>query len=74
MARMRPIDRNIVVDFLISKGFHSEGMRGSHEKFAHPDGRRTTVLNYKELWKKPIKWTLDDIGATWKELEEFINR
>ncbi|MDE1869093.1 MAG: toxin HicA [Candidatus Micrarchaeota archaeon] len=74
MARMRPVKRTIVVDFLVSKGFASSGMRGSHEKFVHPDGRRTTVLNYRELWKKPIKWILDDIGATWNEFEDFINR
>jgi len=49
-------------------------MRGSHEKFVHPDGRRTTVLNYKELWKKPIGWILEDVGSTWDELEKFINK
>ena len=49
-------------------------MRGSHEKFVHPDGRRTTVLNYKELWKKPIGWILEDINATWDELETFLNK
>ena len=63
-----------MVDFLISKGFHSEGMRGSHEKFVHKDGRRTTVLNYKELWNKPIGWILEDTDLTWKELEEFLNK
>ena len=73
MARMRLVKRKLVVGFLLSKGFTPAGMRGSHEKFVHPDGRRTTVLNYKELWKKPIGWILEDINATWEELEKFLN-
>ncbi|MDE1810926.1 MAG: hypothetical protein KGH66_02710 [Candidatus Micrarchaeota archaeon] len=73
MGKMRPVKRRHIVDFLVSKGFHSEGMRGSHEKFVNPDGRRTTVLNYGELWSKPIGWILEDIGSDWKELEQFLN-
>jgi predicted RNA binding protein YcfA (HicA-like mRNA interferase family) len=48
--------------------------RGSHQRFAHPDGRRTTVPMHKgkTIGRGLLRKILKDIGITADEFAQFL--
>jgi predicted RNA binding protein YcfA (HicA-like mRNA interferase family) len=48
--------------------------RGSHHRFGHPDGRKTTVPMHKgkTIGRGLLRKILKDIGLTASELSEYL--
>jgi predicted RNA binding protein YcfA (HicA-like mRNA interferase family) len=48
--------------------------RGGHQRFAHPDGRRTTVPVHKgkTIGRGLLRKILKDIGLTAEELSHYL--
>lgn len=53
--------RRDVIRFLESHGFVSDGGT-KHEKFCHPDGRKTVVPRYREINELTLRLILRQAG------------
>lgn len=43
MPKLSPIRAKVLIRILVTRGFFEVRQKGSHKRFVHPDGRKTTV-------------------------------
>ena len=64
-----------LISALERMGFHHRPLSGgSHVRYVHPDGRRTTVPVHKgkDIGRGLLRKILRDIGLTSDELREYL--
>ncbi|MGD0050731.1 MAG: type II toxin-antitoxin system HicA family toxin [Vulcanimicrobiaceae bacterium] len=69
---MRPHDRRDVVRFLRSLGLRGTG--GAHEKFVHPDGRRTVVPRHSVISPGVCRQIANDVGVLPECFDSMVRR
>lgn len=65
-----------LIRLLEGLGFRNSRRRGSHFRFVHTDGRRTTVPVHsgKTIGRGLLRVILDDIGISPAELKKLLKR
>ena len=73
---MKPKSVNTVCKALKELGFEFVRQKGSHIRFAHPDGRKTTVPSHsgEEIGPKLLNKIAKDIGIDNKEFERALSK
>jgi predicted RNA binding protein YcfA (HicA-like mRNA interferase family) len=73
MASIPVLKPNEVISILERLGFQEVRQKGSHKRFQHPDGRRTTVPFHAGRDISPIllRQIAKDIGMTVSEMLQY---
>ncbi len=73
---MRPKSVKIVCKTLKALGFEFVRQKGSHLRFAHPDGRKTTVPSHsgEDIGPKLLNKIAKDIGVNKEEFEKVLSQ
>lgn len=75
MSRLKAVKARKLRRALEALGYELARIQGSHHIFVHPaTGRRTTLALHAgdEIPKGTVRQILEDIGLTWKDLEELL--
>jgi len=74
MSRLRPVSGRDLVAILKRKGFEVAGIKGSHHKLVHPDGRWTVVPVHgrEEIRPKLLAQILRQCGVPWEQLLDLL--
>ncbi|HLC62014.1 MAG TPA: type II toxin-antitoxin system HicA family toxin [Candidatus Nanoarchaeia archaeon] len=73
---MKPQSVNKVCKALKELGFEFVRQKGSHLRFAHPDGRKTTVPSHsgEDIGPKLLNKIAKDIGVEKEEFERALSQ
>ncbi|HLG24093.1 MAG TPA: type II toxin-antitoxin system HicA family toxin [Candidatus Nanoarchaeia archaeon] len=73
---MKPKSVKAVCKALNKLGFEFARQKGSHIRFAHPDGRKTTVPSHsgEDMGPKLLNKIAKDIGIDNKEFEKILSK
>lgn len=72
---MNPVKPKDLIKVLENLGFRHTRTKGSHYRFVHPDGRKTTVPVHsgKEVGAGLMLKILSDVKITHEEFEKLIH-
>ena len=72
---MKPQTVRKVCKVLAELGFKLVRQKGSHLRFAHPDGRKTTVPSHsgEDIGPKLLNKIVKDINVDKEEFEKLLN-
>mgnify|MGYP001561429208 CR=1 FL=1 len=72
---MKPQTVRKVCKALAELGFELVRQKGSHLRFAHPDGRKTTVPSHsgEDIGPKLLNKIVKDINVDKEEFEKLLN-
>lgn len=74
MPKLPVVKPQLVIKFLQSRGFVFVRSTGSHQRFAHPDGRKATIpYHNKPLRKGTLKSALRQADMTTQDLLDFLH-
>lgn len=73
---MKPKSVNAVCKTLQELGFKFVRQRGSHLRFVHPDGRKTTVPSHhgEDIGPKILNYIIKDIKIEKEEFERVLSK
>ncbi|MBI4163040.1 MAG: type II toxin-antitoxin system HicA family toxin [Candidatus Aenigmarchaeota archaeon] len=73
MTKLVPISPNKLIKILENLGFRKVHQVGSHIRFIHPDGRRTTVIMHgnEEIGAGLLSDILKQVGLSKEEYEKL---
>lgn len=71
-TRLRPLPFRSVDRALRALGFAAVRQAGSHVRYAHPDGRKTTLPHHpgRDLGRGLVRAILRDINVDWDGFEK----
>ncbi len=73
MGKLRPIKSSDLTRILTKYySYVYIGTKGSHAHFKGPQGNKTTIPLYLELYPKIIGLILKDTGLKWEDLEKYL--
>ena len=73
---MKPQSVKTICKALKELGFEFVRQKGSHLRFAHPDGRKTTVPSHsgEDICPKLLNKIVKDIGVEKEEFERVLSQ